>query len=113
MCLTVLCSAMAVVARELAGLEARVERELAADCTTWQQLALTKRRLLEPQYNPPTTEGLTRSERLLWFRRNQQELELDNERNACSPKNFIHALEKNLQKKRDKLVQQDNFNLTI
>ena len=44
---------------------------------TWQQLAILKRRALEERERPATTEGLTRSERLLWFRENQPEVELD------------------------------------
>jgi len=75
---------MALVDREVAGLEYRVERELAEQCGTWQQLAIMKKRYGQERENPPTCDGMTRSERLLWFRRNQPAIELDNYRVKCS-----------------------------
>ena len=63
--------------RQYAGSEAWLERDLAAQAGTWQQLAILKRRALEEREMPATTEGLTRSERLLWYRQNQPEVELD------------------------------------
>ena len=63
--------------RQYAGSEAWLERDLAAQAGTWQQLAILKRRALEEREMPATPEGLTRSERLLWYRQNQPEIELD------------------------------------
>ena len=65
------------ICRQYAGSEAWLERDLAAQAGTWQQLAILKRRALEEREMPATTEGLTRSERLLWYRQNQPEVELD------------------------------------
>merc|ERR1712013_956420 len=75
---------MALVDRQVAGLEYRVERELAEQCGTWQQLAILKKRYGVERENPASCEGMTRSERLLWFRRNQPAIELDNYRVKCS-----------------------------
>jgi len=75
---------MALVDREVAGLEYRVERELAAQCGTWQQLAILKKKYGEERENPASCEGMTKSERLLWYRRNQPAIELDNYRVRCS-----------------------------
>jgi hypothetical protein len=75
---------MALVDREVAGLEYRVERELAAQCGTWQQLAILKKKYGEERENPTSCEGMTKSERLLWYRRNQPAIELDNYRVRCS-----------------------------
>jgi len=75
---------MALLDRQYAGSEAWLERDLAAQAGTWQQLAILKRRALEEREMPATTEGLTRSERLLWYRQNQPEVELDNYRASCS-----------------------------
>jgi len=75
---------MALVNREVAGLEYRVERELAAQCGTWQQLAILKKKYGEERENPASCEGMTKSERLLWYRRNQPAIELDNYRVRCS-----------------------------
>jgi len=78
------CLEMALVDREVAGLEYRVERELAAQCGTWQQLNIMKKKYGEVKENPATCEGMTKSERLLWYRRNQPAIELDNYRVRCS-----------------------------
>merc|ERR1712128_166619 len=78
------CLEMALVDREVAGLEYRAERELAAQCGTWQQLNIMKKKYGEVKENPATCEGMTKSERLLWFRRNQPAIELDNYRVRCS-----------------------------
>jgi len=75
---------MALVDRQVAGLEYRVERELAAQCGTWQQLNIMKKKFGEERENPASCEGMTRSERLLWYRRNQPAVELDNYRVSCS-----------------------------
>jgi len=75
---------MALLDRQYAGSEAWLERDLAAQAGTWQQLAILKRRALEEREMPATPEGLTRSERLLWYRQNQPEIELDNYRVSCS-----------------------------
>jgi len=72
------------VDRQVAGLEYKVERELAAQCGTWQQLAIMKKKYGEVRENPTSCEGMTRSERLLWYRRNQPAIELDNYRASCS-----------------------------
>merc|ERR1712013_313431 len=75
---------MALVDRQVAGLEYRVERELAEQCGAWQQLAILKKRYGVERESPASCEGMTRSERLLWFRRNQPAIELDNYRVKCS-----------------------------
>jgi len=75
---------MALVDRSVAGLEYRVERELAAQCGTWQQLNIMKKKYGEVRENPASCEGMTKSERLLWYRRNQPAIELDNYRVSCS-----------------------------
>eukprot|EP00092_Neocalanus_flemingeri_P031453 GFUD01034159.1.p1 GENE.GFUD01034159.1~~GFUD01034159.1.p1 ORF type:complete len:339 (+),score=136.24 GFUD01034159.1:151-1167(+) len=75
---------MALVDRQVAGLEYKVERELAAQCGTWQQLNIMKKKYGEKRENPSSCEGMTRSERLLWYRRNQPAIELDNYRVSCS-----------------------------
>jgi len=75
---------MALVDRQVAGLEYKVERDLAAQCGTWQQLSIMKKRFGQETVNPPSCDGLTRSERLLWYRRNQPAVELDNFRASCS-----------------------------
>ena len=62
---------------QYAGCEARLERELAKQCGTWQQLSIMKRRALEEREKPVNCEGLTRSERLLWFRDNEDKVDLD------------------------------------
>jgi len=62
----------------------QVERELAAQCGTWQQLAIMKKKYGEVRENPSSCEGMTRSERLLWYRRNQPAIELDKYRASCS-----------------------------
>ena len=80
-----------------------MEYELAAQCSNYQQLLIMKKRLAmekvggtillvlsvlyckvglgrvsswPPQVNPPTCEGLTRSERLLWYRNNQEAVQV-------------------------------------
>jgi len=75
---------MALVTREASGLESRVEYELAAKCGNWQQLQLMKKQHGKEKVNPPTCDGLTRSERLLWYRNNEAEVQLDKERCAMS-----------------------------
>jgi len=75
---------MALVDREVAGMEYRMERELAEQCGTWQQLAIMKKKMGEERENPSSCEGLTRSERLLWYRRNKEAVDLDNYRVSCS-----------------------------
>jgi len=75
---------MALVESQYAGCEARLERELAKQCGTWQQLSIMKRRALEEREKPVNCEGLTRSERLLWFRDNEDKVDLDNYRASCS-----------------------------
>merc|ERR1711915_1044082 len=69
---------------EVAGMEYRMERELAEQCGTWQQLAIMKKKMGEERENPSSCEGLTRSERLLWYRRNKEAVDLDNYRVSCS-----------------------------
>jgi len=61
-------------------MEYKLERQLASECGTWQMLNILKKRYNEEKENPPTCEGMTRSERLLWYRRNQPAVELDNYR---------------------------------
>ena len=68
---------MALVERQYAGAEAKLERELVKQCGTWQQLSLLKKKALEERENPTSCEGLTPSERLLWYRRNVEEVDLD------------------------------------
>ena len=68
---------MALLAPQYAGCEARLERELAAGCGTWQQLSIMKRRALEDREKPASCDGLTRSERLLWYRDNEEKVDLD------------------------------------
>jgi len=75
---------MALVTRQAQALESRVEYELAAQCSNYQQLLIMKKRLAMEKVNPPTCEGLTRSERLLWYRNNQEAVQLDAERAAQS-----------------------------
>lgn len=72
---------MALVSREAACLESRIDNNLARDCSTWQQLQIMKRKLYEDKEDkrePVNCEGLTRSERLLWYRNNQPRIEYDN-----------------------------------
>ena len=68
---------MALVDREYAGSEAWLERELVKQCGTWQQLSILKKKAVEERENPVSCEGLTPSERLLWYRRNVEGVELD------------------------------------
>ena len=68
---------MALVDREYAGAEAWLERELVKQCGTWQQLSILKKKAVEERENPASCEGLTPSERLLWYRRNVEGVELD------------------------------------
>jgi len=75
---------MALVIREARQLEARVEHELAGQCGTWQQLRIMKERHGKQEEQPATCEGLTRSQRLLWYRNNQPAVQLDNERCALA-----------------------------
>jgi len=75
---------MALVDRQYAGAEAWLERELVKQCGTWQQLSILKKKAVEEQENPSSCEGLTKSERLLWYRRNLENVELDNHRANCS-----------------------------
>jgi len=73
---------MALVSRDAVGLEYRVERDMAAQCSNYQQLNIMKKKFLEDKEEPEDCRGLTRSERLLWYRNNQGKVELDNFR--CS-----------------------------
>jgi len=73
---------MALVTREANCLETRVEYALAADCDNYQQLQMMKQKFGKEKVQPKTCEGLTRSERLLWYRNNQPAIQLDNERCA-------------------------------
>jgi len=75
---------MAMVIRETQGLESRVEYELAANCCNYQQLQILKKNYGKEKVQPLTCEGLTRSERILWYRANQPSIQLDNERCAQS-----------------------------
>ena len=68
---------MALIDREYAGCEAWLERDLAKQCGTWQQLSIMKRRAMEEREKPATCDGLTKSERLIWYRENQDKVELD------------------------------------
>ena len=68
---------MALVERQYAGAEAKLERELVKQCGTWQQLSLLKKKALEERENPTSCEGLTPSERVLWYRRIVEEVDLD------------------------------------
>jgi len=66
---------------EAAGLEGRVERELAGQVSNWQQLQIAKKALLAGErVEPEDCRGLTRSQRLLWYRNNQDKIQLDNYR---------------------------------
>jgi len=82
---------MALVTLEAHGLESRVEHELAAKCGNWQQLQIMKKQYGKEKVYPPTCEGLTRSERLLWYRNNQPKIQLDNER--CSQSSNYRQLQ--------------------
>jgi len=75
---------MALVDRQYAGSEAWLERDLVSQCSTWQQLSILKKRALEEREKPVSCDGLTRSERLLWYRDNQDKVDLDNYRASCS-----------------------------
>jgi len=75
---------MALVDRKYAGCEAWLEQDLVKQCGTWQQLSLMKKKAMEESERPLSCEGLTRSERLLWYRDNQDQVELDNYRASCS-----------------------------
>jgi len=72
------------VDRQYAGSEAWLERDLVSQCSTWQQLSILKKRALEEREKPVNCDGLTRSERLLWYRDNQDKVDLDNYRASCS-----------------------------
>lgn len=75
---------MALVIREAQALESRVEYEMAAQCSNYQQLQLMKARHNNPQPMAATCDGMTKSERLLWYRANQPAVELERERCAQS-----------------------------
>lgn len=77
---------MALVDRKAQAMEGRVDREMAAECSNYQQLLLMKKRRAENREMPPTPEGLTPSERLLWYRSatGQEATQLDKERCAQS-----------------------------
>jgi len=75
---------MALVDRKYAGCEAWLEQDLVKQCGTWQQLSLMKKKAMEERERPVSCEGLTRSERLLWYRDNQDQVDLDNYRASCS-----------------------------
>jgi len=75
---------MALVDRQYAGSEAWLERELVGQCSTWQQLSLLKKRAMEDRERPVNCDGLTKSERLLWYRDNEDKVDLDNYRASCS-----------------------------
>jgi len=70
---------MALVCREASSLEGRLERDLASQVSNYKQLQIAKRAVLEGEKEQPEScEGLTRSQRLLWYRNNQEKIELDN-----------------------------------
>jgi len=70
---------MALVCREAAALEGRIERDLASQVSNYKQLMIAKRAVLEGEKEQPETcEGLTRSQKLLWYRKNQDKIDLDN-----------------------------------
>jgi len=75
---------MALVDRQYAGSEAWLERDLVGQCSTWQQLSLLKKRAMEDRERPVSCDGLTKSERLLWYRDNEDKVDLDNYRASCS-----------------------------
>jgi len=75
---------MALVDRQYAGSEAWLERDLVGQCSTWQQLSLLKKRAMEDRERPVNCDGLTKSERLLWYRDNEDKVDLDNYRASCS-----------------------------
>jgi len=75
---------MALVDRQYAGSEAWLERDLVGQCSTWQQLSLLKKRAMEERERPVNCDGLTKSERLLWYRDNEDKVDLDNYRASCS-----------------------------
>lgn len=82
---------MALVIREANGLESRVEHALAADCDNYQQLQFLKQKYGKEKVQPATCEGLTRSERILWYRANQPVVQLDSER--CSQSSNYRQLQ--------------------
>jgi len=82
---------MALVSREANCLETRVEYALAADCANYQQLQMMKKKYGKEKVQPKTCEGLTRSERLLWYRNNQPAIQLEKER--CSQASNYRQLE--------------------
>jgi len=69
---------MALVCREAAALEGRLDRHLASQVSNYKQLLIAKKAVLEgKKEQPESCEGLTRSQKLLWYRNNQDKVELD------------------------------------
>merc|ERR1712012_753858 len=77
---------MALVTKEAQALESRLEWDLAAKCSNYQQLLIMKKNQGNEQsiQNAASCAGMTPSERLIWYRANQPAVELDAERCAQS-----------------------------
>merc|ERR1712088_1101251 len=77
---------MALVTKEAQALESRLEWDLAAKCSNYQQLFIMKKNQGNEQgiQNATSCAGMTPSERLIWYRANQPAVELDAERCAQS-----------------------------
>jgi len=77
---------MALVTKEAQALESRLEWDLAAKCSNYQQLLIMKKNQGNEQgiQNATSCAGMTPSERLIWYRANQPAVELDAERCAQS-----------------------------
>merc|ERR1712223_2344950 len=77
---------MALVTKEAQALESRLEWDLAAKCSNYQQLLIMKKNQGNEQgiQNATSCAGMTPSERLIWYRANQPAVELDGERCAQS-----------------------------
>merc|ERR1712110_1285165 len=77
---------MALVTREAQALESRLEWELASRCSNYQQLLILKKNQGNENgiQSAASCQGMTPSERLIWYRANQPAVELDAERCAQS-----------------------------
>merc|ERR1712088_684665 len=77
---------MALVTKEAQALESRLEWDLAAKCSNYQQLFIMKKNQGNEQgiQSASSCAGMTPSERLIWYRANQPAVELDAERCAQS-----------------------------
>merc|ERR1712210_332901 len=79
-------SIMALVSREAQALESRLEWDLASRCSNYQQLLILKKNQGNENgiQSAASCQGMTPSERLIWYRANQPAVELDAERCAQS-----------------------------